>query len=280
MSVFFFFLLLFISAIPAIPMANGPARSPMPCLGSILRSWVEAEKLCAEEGLQLATPHSREDVKARAGRGRAVRRGPLWGPKNLGRIWVGRSDWKTRSDLGEEKDDFGRCRFFRYFLIEWKYMGDAKEKMANGYPPMVGSFFALKTMSWWVVPYHIPSHQYERPDGHYCLLLSKKKTHIIPATQQKGGTVPSYILYIPLYHYWYPTISYPHYWLPNYISIISPDHIDGFHAPWATSATSNTMPNSWTKLMAESSIYIYTYNILYIIIYLYQLYRPWKTFRT
>ena len=33
---------------------------------SVLRSWVEAEKLCAEEGLQLATPHSREDVKARA----------------------------------------------------------------------------------------------------------------------------------------------------------------------------------------------------------------------
>ena len=29
-----------------------------------LRSWVEAEKLCADEGLQLATPHSREDVKA------------------------------------------------------------------------------------------------------------------------------------------------------------------------------------------------------------------------
>lgn len=28
------------------------------------KSWVEAEKLCAEEGLQLATPHSREDVKA------------------------------------------------------------------------------------------------------------------------------------------------------------------------------------------------------------------------
>lgn len=28
------------------------------------KPWVEAEKLCAEEGLQLATPHSREDVKA------------------------------------------------------------------------------------------------------------------------------------------------------------------------------------------------------------------------
>lgn len=172
------------------------------------------------------------------------------GPKN-GAKWT---DW-VRFGWG---NTFWRCRFsWGYLLIEWKYMGDAKEKMAHSYPPVVGSFFALKTMSWWVVPYHIPSHQYERPDGHYCLPLSKKKKHLIPATQQKGGTVPSYVLYIPLYYSWYPTISYPHYWLPNYILIISPDPIGGFHAPWATSATSNKMPNSWTKLMAEtSSIYI------------------------
>ena len=50
---------------PPISMAiYGHFFFPMPCG---LRSWVEAEKLCAEEGLQLATPHSREDVKAQGG---------------------------------------------------------------------------------------------------------------------------------------------------------------------------------------------------------------------
>jgi len=51
---------------------------------------VEAEKLCAEEGLQLATPHSREDVKARARSARAD-----WDRK------MGRSG-PIGSDLGEE----------------------------------------------------------------------------------------------------------------------------------------------------------------------------------
>ena len=56
---------------------------------------MEAEKLCAEEGLQLATPHSREDVKARARSARAEQCARRLGPKNGAK-------WTTRSDLGEE----------------------------------------------------------------------------------------------------------------------------------------------------------------------------------
>ena len=73
---------------------HGPEIShAMHC--SVLRSWVEAEKLCAEEGLQLATPHSREDVKARARSARAEQCARRLGPKNGAK-------WTTRSDLGEE----------------------------------------------------------------------------------------------------------------------------------------------------------------------------------
>ena len=244
---FVFFLLLFTSAIPAIYGHCMAQRSLMPYTARFSGPGWKPRSSAQRRGYSWLRLTAAKMWR----RGRAVR-GPT-GTEKWGE--VDRLENKVRFGWG---NTFWRCRFsWGYLLIEWKYMGDAKEKMAHSYPPVVGSFFALKTMSWWVVPYHIPSHQYERPDGHYCLPLSKKKKHLIPATQQKGGTVPSYVLYIPLYYSWYPTISYPHYWLPNYILIISPDPIGGFHAPWATSATSNKMPNSWTKLMAEtSSIYI------------------------
>jgi hypothetical protein len=160
---------------------------------SVLRSWVEAEKLCAEEGLQLATPHSREDVKARAlGAGSGDRKMGRSGPiGKQGPIWV-------RKYLGP-----GRCRFsWGYFLIEWKYMGDAKEKMANGYPPMVGSLPSRPCPgeSFHIISQAISMNVQMVTIVYHC---PRKKTYNPSYPTKRGYSTQLYpiYIYIPIYYY-------------------------------------------------------------------------------
>ena len=133
MSIFFFFLLLFISAIPAIYGQWPMAQLDLPCHASVFSQVLGGSREALRRGG--ATAGDASQPRRCEGPLGTEKYGAETGPIGIeGPIWV-------------RKDDFWRCRFFRYFLIEWKYSDIAKEKMANGYPPMVGFFFALKTMS-------------------------------------------------------------------------------------------------------------------------------------
>ena len=190
-------------------------------------------------------------------RGLSARALGTWGPKN-GAKWT---DWKTRSDLGEEILGTWEMPFFMgIFFDRMEIHGRCQGEDGQWLSPY-GWFFALKTMSWWVVPYHIPSHQYERPDGHYCLPLSKKKTYNPSYPTKRGYSTQLYpiYIYIPIYYYWYPTISRSY---PPIISVGFMPHEQRQQRPIRCQTVGR---NWWRK---HQSIHIYIYIIYtYIIIY-------------
>lgn len=208
-----FFLLLFISAIPFMAMARPRDLSCHALLGSqVLGGSREALRRGGATAGYASQPRRCEGAGSRRG---------LWGPgdRKMGRsgpigkqgpIWV-------RKYLGP-----GRCRFsWGYFLIEWKYMGDAKEKMANGYPPMVGSLPSRPCPgeSFHIISQAISMNVQMVTIVYHC---PRKKTYNPSYPTKRGYSTQLY----PIYIYSYILLL-----IPNYIPIISPDHIGGFHAP-------------------------------------------------